>query len=128
MITKLSRIPYYPHINTASITINERLPSHLEAPILLECKYAKITEHNIPILVLSLSGKIGIHCQRCAQPFNYDYENELRIALCSTDEIASRLMDTMEVVVTDLDSINLVDIITDELYLYVPEKHENCGE
>lgn len=126
MIFKLSQIPEHPQFEKIIATLDERLPTHLKTPVLLQCQFSKTKLQNIPILILQISGPLTILCQRCTKFFDHHYESETKLALCSTDDMAARLMETMEVVVADVNNINIIDIITDEIYLYAPEKHENC--
>lgn len=106
-----------------TIVINERLPLSLQGPILLNCEYKIDKFSNFYLLELAVSGEIIINCQRCTGSFTHNFLNQSKIAICNSDEIAERLMNEYESIVSHNDQIDLSDIVTDELHLYVPEFH-----
>lgn len=107
----------------AVIKLDERLPEHVLAPSELTCDFHVAHYDDYYLLTLDVSGVLAITCQRCLQVFQHDYSNQTVLAVCATDAIAEPLMEHYECMVVDDEEVDLVDVLTDELYLFSPAKH-----
>ena len=67
-------------------------------------------------------------CQRCLQEFPHAYSHQTKLAVCKTDELAEKLMETFECTVNYKGEIDLIEVLTDDLHLFSPEKHQNVLE
>jgi uncharacterized protein len=115
-------------MQTAAISIGERKPERLSLPAELTCQYQIDACSNYHILKLKVQGILQVTCQRCLGVFEHAYANETQLALCANDEIAETLMADFESIVVHDQQLNLTDVITDELYLWLPEKHLNDAD
>ncbi len=112
-----------------TITIQERLPRHVESVGPLTCQYQLESVDQYYLLTLRVSGELDIVCQRCAGLFRHEHVNETNLAVCANDTIAERLMEHFECIVACNNQIDLVEIVTDDLHLFLPEKHiDMCKE
>lgn len=107
------------------IKLSERLPTHIIPDCNLHCDYFVKSFPAYYSLTLDVSGIVTARCLRCLDEYIYDYKNHTELAICRNDEMAEKLMDAYECIVSLDDEIDLREIITDELHLYVPEKHMN---
>lgn len=107
----------------ATIKLSERLPIHIVSDCTLNCDYFVRNCAEYYVLTLDVSGIIPIRCLRCLEVFKYDYQNHTELALCRDEAMAEELMEEYECVVCDPKEVDLVCILTDELHLYIPEKH-----
>jgi len=74
---------------------------------------------------LVVKGPVTVICQRCLQEFEYAYDHKSELALCHSESIAERMMASFDCMVQTDDVLDLQAIVTDELHLFCPEKHEN---
>lgn len=115
---------------SASFTITERLPYYVNAPCLVDCIYQLEKEDDYYLLILQLKIKANITCQRCLSSFEDEYQHETKIALCRREQRAEQLLSKFDTIVIPEDEIDLLELITDELNLNLPELHlniENCN-
>ncbi len=113
------------------LTLTERLPEHYTQPCVINVSYSVEPADDHLLLHLKTGGLVHFSCLRCMSDVARQYENELTIAVTNQEEQAEKLMEDYECIVAADFSINLLDVITDELHLYGPEKHlegENCAE
>ena len=110
------------------VTIQERIPANIMGPCVLDCDYTVERPDNYYLLKLYTRAQITIICQRCLHPFAWDYTNQTSLAVCESEEQASRMMGDYECLVTRSNQVDLVDLLTDELYLYSPEYHPHPGD
>jgi len=113
---------------SVQVVISTRLPTHIQSPCNLTCRYDVKRADNYFLLTMAVSGELIITCQRCLQDFNYAYSNELDLAICPSDEVAEKLMSSYECVVAQSNQVDLSELICDELYLYAPQFHPNRSE
>jgi uncharacterized protein len=117
--TQLQQIP---------IVLTERLPSHVKSPCELKCQFHVEKHEEHYLLTLNVTGQVMITCQRCLSVFEYNYDNQTQVAICPNELVAEKLMSNYECIVTHSHEIELNDILTDELHLYLPEKHLNLSD
>ena len=110
-------------LQTVVISIQERKPARLHLPCELTCQYEIAAYENYYLLTLNVQGRLEITCQRCLASFSHDYSNHTQLAVCADDDVAERLMASYECIVDKNYQVDLIDIVTDELYLFLPEKH-----
>ncbi|PJD93643.1 MAG: metal-binding protein [Legionella sp.] len=114
-----------------SLTLSERLPDFIQSPCQVDCVFRVDKRSNYFQLSLIVTGQVTVICQRCLATFEHQYAQESQIALCSNDEVAEKLMSSMDCMVHPEEELDLVSIVTDELHLFCPEKHpdpEDCDE
>ena len=117
---------YSKHEKTTRIKVivTERLPAHLNGPCALDCELQVKSEKDHYVVTLNSSARLSVTCQRCLGVFDYTHSQRTRLAACRDDMIASMLMARFEDVVVIEDELDLQHIITDELHLRVPERHD----
>lgn len=110
------------------VTITERLPANIEGPCVVDCKYQVRREDNYYLLTLETSTQLIIICQRCLNQFPSLYANNSTLAICETDEQAAKLMNQYECLTSSSGQVDLIEILTDELYLYSPVNHPDLKD
>lgn len=114
-----------------SAEIKARLPAHISGPCQLTCAIEVMGCDDHYLLKLNVKGELTIICQRCLESFSMHYYHETQIAVCSEPEGAERLQEQFESIVAEHHEVNLIDILTDDLYLFTLEKHtdfEQCDD
>lgn len=112
-------------IHKINVNLSERLPQYCSDKCLLSCEYKVEQGNNCYLLSLKVKGDIAVICQRCNEVFHYDYNNESVLAICDDDTIANSLMSDFDCIVEKSGFVDLIDILTDEMYLFIPQKHAN---
>lgn len=107
-----------------TLVLKERLPHFVDNPCSIICHYSVKKQDNYYLLTLDLQGDVRLVCQRCLQIYSHLFSRVSTIAICPDDERASKLMEQYDCLVAG-QLVNLEDIVTDELHLYIPEKHED---
>lgn len=111
------------HTHTASFEINERLPSFLEGPCVVACQYVIEKRQDFYLISLQTAADLSLICQRCLQTFKHAYTNNTELAVFESEELAEKHMSEYECFVAKTRQIDLVELVTDELYLYCPTMH-----
>lgn len=109
----------------SNFSLKDRLPEHIHAPCEVACSFLVEDCRNYYKLNLKILALLNITCQRCMADFKYAYQNDSNIAVCRNDDVADELMSSMECIISTQGEVELEDIITDDLYLYAPDRHEN---
>ena len=111
------------------LALNARLPDFIAQSCRFKCEYHICPVENYHLLTRVVAGLLShplvITCQRCLNDFFYHYDHSTTLAIAYSEELANQLMNVTEyecIVATD-NQIDLVEILTDDLYLYLPEKH-----
>lgn len=112
-------------LEQVNIHLQGRLPEHIQAPAKLTCDVQVEYYNDYYLVTLKVAGVLTIACQRCLNTFEHDYANQTTLAVSMSEDIADSLMTNFECLVAVDDEIDLAEILTDELYLYSPNKHEN---
>lgn len=112
-------------IQHSALEITQRLPQQVQPPCKLACDYSVSQRDNYYLLNLAVDGVVVVNCQRCLHDFNYHYINSTEIAICNTEAQADELMSRYECIVSDAPTLDLSELITDELHLYLPQNHED---
>ena len=107
------------------IRIEDRLPVFVHSPGELTCDFHVEGQRNYYLILLEVQGTLELTCQRCLGDFQHSYHNKSEIAVCRSDDVAEQLMASYDCMVSEADDVDLVEIITDELHLYCPEKHSD---
>lgn len=107
------------------VHLQERLPERIDSPCELNCDFSILNRGDYYLLSLHVKGRLAVTCQRCLDVFEHLYDHQSEIAICADDVLAERLMKQFECIVALQDEIDLMDIVTDGLHLYVPEKHSD---
>ncbi|KTD22302.1 metal-binding, possibly nucleic acid-binding protein [Legionella lansingensis] len=110
------------------LELRERLPTHLISPCTVNCHFSVEKCNDYYLLHLNVESNLGIICQRCLQEFSYHYDNTSELAIVSCDEMADKLMEQFECVVADNNQVDLKELVTDELHLYIPELHAKSSD
>lgn len=123
MIISLKPFSKHSTPQQVDIRLSERLPKHIVADCILHCDYLVKSFPDYYTISLDVSGELPLRCLRCLDEYCYPYENHTELAICRDDETAEKLMEVYECIVSDRLEVDLVEVLTDELHLYVPEKH-----
>ena len=110
--------------SSVSLTLEERLPPFLAESCVATCDYSVISHDDFDLLITEVHTDLKVVCQRCLEVFEHTYRRRSELAVCRDDTKASHHMASYDSVVSDQGEVDLVEIITDELHLYCPEKHE----
>ncbi|MCA0403558.1 MAG: hypothetical protein LCH30_07125 [Proteobacteria bacterium] len=116
---------------TAVFEIKSRLPSHVKDKAVIHCDFSFSKIDDYFLLDLSIKASLDLICQRCLADFKLDHTNQTQLAISDKEKVLERLMENYDCITAPNLIIDLVDILTDELYLYVPEFHalqEECDE
>ena len=105
------------------LELGERLPARLKAPCAINCQFDVEPFDNYYVMRLMVDSVLTVVCQRCSNEFIYLYKNQTELAICNSDEMAEKLMERYECIVSQNNQVDLVELITDELHLYAPEFH-----
>jgi uncharacterized protein len=85
-------------------------------------------------LVLTVSGKVQLMCQRCLTIFAFEIDSEQELILAkneeNADEIEALIEDDEIDVVVGSKSFNIMDLIEDDVLLAIPQspKHAVCPD
>lgn len=107
------------------LILTHRLPDWIASPCQVTYQMSVQLVDNYYLMKLDVTGSLMVTCQRCAQEFAHDYHNQTSIVVCPDDAVAQSLMSRYECIVEPSARIDLQEIITDELYLFCQEKHED---
>lgn len=105
------------------LELDERLPVHVTAPCLMNCKCSVQSVDNYFLIMLDVDSTFCMTCQRCLNDYHFHYSNQTILAACHSDEEAEKLMKHYECVVYEDYQVDLKELLTDDLHLYVPESH-----
>lgn len=105
--------------------LKERFPPHVQSVEPIECDYSVDNHEDFYVLTLSLFGVVHVVCQRCLHLFPYTLKLQTELAICCHEDVVEKVMKDYECVVTRDDRIDMLTIVTDNLHLYVPEKHSS---
>lgn len=109
-----------------TVEVKERLPYYIQAPCELHCEVLVQPGRHYYVLNLRSRGQLLIHCQSCLQDFAYDFDHTSELAICNNEEVANQMMTSMDCMVQAEDDLDLLEIATDDLHLFCPERHEHC--
>lgn len=110
------------------LTLQERLPEYLHTPCQVAIELNIKKQDDYWLLHLKTQADLHINCQRCAEDFVLPYINETELAVCETEARAESLLALYDCIVDDRAELSLDNIITDELYLYVPQFHPDLQD
>lgn len=113
---------------TVVIRVQERKPERVNSPCELTCVFKVEACSDYYLLTLNVSATLEIACLRCLGGFQHEHTNLTQLAICANEEIAESLMASFECIVVNNYQIDLIDIVTDELHLFLPEKHQDIEE
>ena len=114
--------------DSIQVQLQDRLPLRIQAPVALTGQFQVKNYNDYYLLTHQVAGVLTINCQRCLTAFQYDYSNTTELAVCRSEIIAEGLMEHFECIVATEDEVDLAEILTDELYLFSPEKHEDLAD
>lgn len=110
-------------IQPFTVLIDQRLPCWINGPVELTCCLTLDPRPNYYVLSLTVQGVLSVSCQRCLGVFEHNYKNKTQLAVCENEEVAEKNMDAYESIIATGYQIDLIELITDELHLYVLQKH-----
>lgn len=113
---------------TVAVKLIDRLPRHISSEPLVQTKIYAKKESNFYLLKVHGTSNFTVTCQRCLNDFPYFYDKMTEFAVCDNEDLAERLMDNYECLVSPRGEIALVELLTDELHLYVPEAHPDVAD
>lgn len=113
------------------LSLSSRLPDYIVGPCELLCEYQIQEVMDYYLLTYTVrtpeANPLSIDCQRCLQPFSCPYTNTVTLAVCKSEEHAVKLMDEYECFVSLDNQVDFRELLTDDLYLYVPVNHPDLG-
>jgi uncharacterized protein len=114
--------------HTKTMLIKERLPDFINTLCQVDVTYQVEAKDNFYLINLRVQGELNISCQRCMNEFQLSYDNPTVIAVCRNDERAEQLLEHYECIVSSNWQVELEDLVSDELHLYVPQFHQEINE
>jgi uncharacterized protein len=87
-----------------------------------------------PMLRLSVQANVQLMCQRCLTPYTFEIESESALVLAKSedaaDELEGKLADEDVDVIVGSKTLNIIDLIEDEVLLEVPlsPRHDVCPD
>ena len=108
---------------TVVVHVQERKPDRVSSACDLTCTFKVEACSDYYLITLDVHGTLDITCQRCLANFQHEHINRTTLAVCANEDVAETLMASFECIVVNNFQIDLIDILTDELYLFLPEKH-----
>ena len=108
---------------TVTLHLSDRLPEHLGRPCTVTCTFHVEACSEYYLLSMDVRGTLGITCQRCLGDFQHDYAHQTTLAVCANDDVANDAMSLHECIVVKGSEVDLIEVVTDELNLFLPEKH-----
>lgn len=111
------------HSYRQDVILQERMPTWVSAPCHLTCDLTVNAVDSYFLVTLEVFGQLTLTCLRCANEFQHEYKNLTTLAVCANDNAADALMDQYECIVQQDGRMNLKEVLTDDLYLFLPEKH-----
>lgn len=113
---------------TIVVTLHDRVPARVSSLPELTCVFQIEACSDYYLLTLDVTAKVDIACQRCLADFQHEYKNQTTLAVCTNDDVAETLMEHYECIVTNNGEIDLIEILTDEMHLFLPEKHHTIND
>ena len=110
------------------IILEERLPPFIKAPCVVKVTYSVEMKDDFYLLHLQTDGDLEVSCQRCMDDFKLAYKNTTILAICRSEARAEQLLEHYECIVSSNWQIDLDGVLTDEIYLYVPQYHAEAKE
>ena len=107
----------------STVTLTERLPDYVESVDPIDYEVGIQDKGDFYLLDLHSQGDVTIICQRCGHTFKKRMAQHTTLAVCATDELAEQKISSYECIVADF-KVDMRDILTDNLFLDVPFKHE----
>jgi uncharacterized protein len=85
-------------------------------------------EQKLRVLKGQLSADLVLVCERCLEPVNKRVESEFALGIVLTDEQAKNLPGYYEPLLVDPESLELLEVIEEELMLSLPmfAYHDDC--
>lgn len=110
------------------IELDQRLPARIASPCVVNCQFDVKAMDNYYLLTLRSEAMMRISCQRCLDEFSHHYVNQTELAVCNSEEMAEKMLEQYESIVSERNEVDLVELVTDELHLYAPEFHSSTKE
>lgn len=112
---------------TVVVRVQERKPERVSSPCEVTCVFSVEACSDYYLLTLDVNATLEIVCQRCLGAFKHEHTNQTKLAVCANDEVAETLMTSFECIVVNHPQVDLIDIVADELHLFLPEKHPDIA-
>lgn len=106
------------------VVLESNLPQHFIGPFKADCRYEISEKGSWVSFQYSFKSTIHFQCQRCMDNASALLDVSNTIAICFNEGDAERLMSDFEVVLSSNANIELESIISDELHLSAPIKHD----
>lgn len=90
-----------------------------EAELAAEVRF-DIGPDDFPRVGFSITGSLGLQCQRCLEPVRWPVKIETRLTVLKTDEQTELIVSPFDSVVIDDDGLDLIHVIEDEILAALP--------
>ena len=108
-----------------SILLDERLPDFINKPIEICFTYEIERYPEYYLLNLHEKATIELVCQRCSDIWQYEYSNVHKMAVLLSEKNIGTYESLFDVIVSPDLTLDIKEIILDNMHLFLPEKHEN---
>ena len=118
-------------LRQVALTLVDRLPAQLQGPCALRCDLDVTQQGEYYLLRLALFGETTLTCQRCLNAFSHGINTQSELAVCRDDATADSMMARFDCLVSADDELDIIEIVTDEMHLFLPESHpepSDCQE
>lgn len=106
-----------------TLILQNRLPEFVAGDVVANCSYSVKEQEGQYLLFLKVEAQVEIICQRCLNLFKYEYFGDNSLLVCDTEEVAKLKINDYECIVAGNNTVVLEDILIDDLYLFLPDKH-----
>lgn len=112
----LKNVTTQPIEKSVLVEVSERLPFFMVEPSVVQCHYSVCKTTTGYCLNIQAEAIVKLECQRCLAVWNYAYQH----SYCLSEE---------DLVIEPGQCIDLLEIITDDLHLFLPDKQlDDCVE
>lgn len=77
-------------------------------------------ENNKPLLDGQLAGKVTLLCQRTLEPFEFSFDDRVKLGFITDDRFFKNFPDTYDPYIYKDNQINLIELLEEEILLSIP--------
>lgn len=113
------------------VLLDERLPYYVTESFLMNFQYQIENRGEFYLIKLKEFASIPVQCQRCAEIWFFDYQNEVELAICPSEQVAEKYQSVHDVIVVPDLILDIKDVLIDNMHLFLPNKHlevDKCNQ
>jgi uncharacterized protein len=113
------------------VVLDERLPEFVADSFPMNFQYQIEDRGEFYLMKLKEFASVPAHCQRCGERWLCDYQNEVELAICPSEQVAEKYQSLYDVIVVPDLILDIKDVLIDNMHLFLPNKHlevEKCNQ